>query len=96
MLPLAKGLLGSMTPKALFRFAKIMAKGEPGLDKRFDREKKPYFFVGLVCVREPYQTDAKSKCDKYVHPGMQLAGTRRFGEHGVLYDLIRYPAESGD
>ena len=122
MLPLAKGLLGSMTPKALFRFAKIMAKGEPGLDKRFDREKKPYLFVGLVCVREPYQgqgymrrimdmafregdrlgvpvlleTDAKSKCDKYVHPGMQPAGTRRFGEHGVLYDLIRYPAESGD
>ena len=42
------------------------------------------------------ETDAKSKCDKYVHLGMQLAGTRRFGEHGVLYDLIRYPAESGD
>lgn len=41
MLPLAKGLLGSMTPKALFRFAKIMAKGESGLDKRFDREKQP-------------------------------------------------------
>ena len=122
MLPLAKGLLGAMTPKVLFHFFKIMAKGEPGLDKRFDREKKPYLFVGLVCVREPYQgqgymrrimdmafqegdrlgvpvlleTDAKSKCDKYVHLGMQLAGTRRFGEHGVLYDLIRYPAESGD
>ena len=46
MLPLAKGLLGSMTPKALFRFAKIMAKGEPGLDKRFDREKRPCLFVG--------------------------------------------------
>ena len=118
MLPLAKGLLGAMTPKSLLRFVQIMAKGEPGLDKRFDREKKPYLFVGLVCVREPYQgqgymrkvmdmafqegdrlgvpvileTDAKSKCDKYVHLGMQLAGTRRFGEHGVLYDLIRYPA----
>ena len=46
MLPLAKGLLGSMTPKALFRFAKIMEKGEPGLDKRFDREKRPCLFVG--------------------------------------------------
>lgn len=46
MLPLAKGLLGSMTPKALFRFAKIMAKGEPGLDKRFDREKRSCLFVG--------------------------------------------------
>ena len=38
------------------------------------------------------ETDAKSKCDKYIHLGMQLAGMRRFGEHGVLYDLIRYPA----
>ena len=38
------------------------------------------------------ETDAKSKCDKYVHFGMEIAGTRRFGEHGVLYDLIRYPA----
>ena len=46
MLPLAKGLLGSMTPKALFRFTKIMAKGEPGLDKQFDREKRPCLFVG--------------------------------------------------
>lgn len=46
MLPLAKGLFGSMTPKALFRFAKIMAKGEPGLDERFDREKRPCLFVG--------------------------------------------------
>ncbi len=36
-------------------------------------------------------TDAKSKCDKYVHLGMELAGTRRFGEYGVLYDLIKYP-----
>ena len=42
------------------------------------------------------ETDAKSKCDKYVHLGMQLAGTRRFGEHGVLYDLIRYPVKSDD
>ena len=37
-------------------------------------------------------TDAKSKCDKYIHLGMELAGTRRFGEHGVLYDLIKYPS----
>lgn len=121
VLPLAKGLLGSMSPKALFRFARIMANGGPGLDKRLDRAKKPYIFVGLVCVREPYQgqgfmrrtmepvfaesdrlgipvildTDAKSKCDKYLHLGMELAGTRRFGGHGVLYDLIRYPKADG-
>lgn len=36
-------------------------------------------------------TDARSKCDKYIHLGMELAGTRHFGEHGVLYDLIKYP-----
>ena len=36
-------------------------------------------------------TDAKSKCDKYMHLGLQLAGTRRFGESGMLYDLIKYP-----
>ena len=36
-------------------------------------------------------TDAKSKCDKYIHLGMELAGTRHFGEYGVLYDLIKYP-----
>ena len=34
-------------------------------------------------------TDAKSKCDRYIHLGMELAGTRHFGECGVLYDLIK-------
>ena len=79
--------------------------------------KKPYIFVGLVCVREKYQgqgymrkvlnfafaegdrlgvpvileTDAESKCNKYVHLGMELAGTRDLGEFGKLYDMIRYP-----
>ena len=116
-LPLAKGLLGSMKPKELLRFARIMSKGGSGLNRRLDKEKQPYIFVGLVCVREPYQgqgymrklmnlafaegnrlgvpvvldTDAKSKCDKYIHLGMKLAGTRRFGEYGMLYDLIKYP-----
>ena len=36
-------------------------------------------------------TDAKSKCDKYMHLGMELAGTRSFGPYGKLYDLIKYP-----
>ena len=119
---LAAGLLGAMSPRALFRFARIMSKGGAGLDKRFDKEKKPYVYVGLVCVREVYQgqgymrkllnmafaegnrlgvpvildTDAKSKCDKYLHLGMELAGTRAFGEHGILYDLIKYPDASDD
>ena len=124
VLPLARAFLGAMDLKALIRFARIMSKGGAGLDKKFDREKKPYIYVGLVCVREPYQgqghmrkvmdaafsegnrlgipvildTDARSKCDKYIHLGMELAGTRRFGENGVLYDLIKYPApkDAGD
>ena len=87
------------------------------MQEQFDKQKKPYVFVGMVCVREKYQgqgymrklmdmafaegnrlgvpvileTDAKSKCDKYVHLGMQLAGTRSLGEFGMLYDLIKYP-----
>ena len=40
-------------------------------------------------------TDAKSKCDKYEHLGMTLANTRRFGDDGVLYDLIRKPKKAG-
>ena len=36
-------------------------------------------------------TDALSKRDKYVHLGMENAGTRSFAGNGVLYDLIRYP-----
>lgn len=116
-LPLAKSFLRSMKLKEIIRFAQVMSKCGSGLGKRLDKEKKPYIYVGLVCVREPYQgrgcmrkvmdmafsegdrlgvpvildTDAKSKCDKYVHLGMELAGTRRFGEFGVLYDLIKYP-----
>lgn len=116
-IPLAKALLGSMKLKDLIRFTRIMSKGGSGLSKQFDKQKKPYIFVGMVCVRQPYQgqgymrkvmdlafaegnrlgipvildTDAKSKCDKYIHLGMELAGTRKFGEYGVLYDLIKYP-----
>lgn len=37
------------------------------------------------------ETDARSKCDKYLHLGMELAGTRDLGAYGTLYDLIKYP-----
>lgn len=116
-LALLRALFGSMNGRELLCFARAMAKSGDGLDKRLGREKKPYLFVGLVCVRETYQgqgymrrvmdiafaegnrlgvpvileTDAKSKCDKYVHLGMELAGTRGLGEYGTLYDLIKYP-----
>ena len=113
MLPLARGLLGSLRPGELLRFAGIMSQGGPGLERKLCWEGKPYLSVGLLCVREPYQgkgfvrkalafaegdrlgvpvileTDAVSKRDRYLHLGMELSGTRRFGDHGVLYDRIR-------
>lgn len=114
---LARGFLSAMDSRSLVRFIRIMSKGGSGLGKQLDKAKEPYIYVGMVCVREPYQgqgymrrvmdmafaegnrlgvpvildTDARSKCDKYIHLGMELAGTRRFGEYGVLYDLIKYP-----
>ena len=120
ILPLVKGFLGFMKIKEIIRFMRIMSKGGSGLGKKLNKAKKPYIYVGLVCVKEPHQgqgymrrvmdiafaegnrlgvpvildTDAKSKCDKYIHLGMELAGTRRFGEYGVLYDLIKYPDRS--
>ena len=42
------------------------------------------------------ETDAKSKCDKYVHLGMELAGTRDLGVFGKLYDLIKYPERTDE
>lgn len=116
--PIATGMLRNSSVKRLLRFAKAIKKGGKSFQERMDKEKKPYIFVGMVCVCEKYQgqgymrkvmdiafaegdrlqvpvileTDAKSKCDKYVHLGMELAGTRDLGEFGKLYDLIRYPA----
>lgn len=40
------------------------------------------------------ETDAKSKCDKYMHIGMELAGIRNLGSFGKLYDLVKYPESS--
>ena len=107
----------SVGVERLMRFAMAIKKGGKSLQERMDKEKKPYIFVGMVCVCEKYQgqgymrkvmdiafaegdrlrvpvileTDARSKCDKYVHLGMELAGTRDLGEFGKMYDLIKYP-----
>lgn len=114
---LVKALFQSMSFKDLINFIKAMAKGGPDLKDRMDKAKKPYIFVGLLCVTEDYQgqgymrkalemafaqgdrlqapvildTDAKSKCEKYMHLGMELVGTRDYGAYGKIYDLIRYP-----
>ena len=103
--------------RQIIRLLRLTKKGGPGLEERFKREKKPYLFVGMVCVRERYQgqgfmrklmelafaegdrlnvpvileTDAMSKCEKYIHLGMELAGIRDLGAYGKIYDLIQYP-----
>ena len=115
--PIARGMLRSSSLKQLARLGVAVKRGGASLRDRMDKEKKPYIFVGMVCVREAYQgqgymrkvmelafaegdrlhvpvileTDARSKCDKYRHLGMELAGTRDLGAFGKLYDLIRYP-----
>ena len=116
-MPLLKGVAKSMSLGEMIRFARCMGRGGKGLRQQMDQEKKPYIYVGMVCVREAYQgqgfmrkvmemafedgnrlhvpvvleTDAKSKCDKYMHLGMELDRTRDLGEMGKLYDLIKYP-----
>ncbi len=74
-------------------FANYDYGGEHGLIDAFpNREAVAAFAEGnRLGVPVILDTDAKSKCEKYVHLGMELAGTRRFGEYGVLYDLIKYP-----
>ena len=37
------------------------------------------------------ETDAKSKCDKYMHLGMELECVRDMGAYGKMYNLIKYP-----
>ena len=114
---IVKALFHSMSLKELIRMGQGVSKGGTSLQDRMKKEKKPYIFVGMVCVPEQYQgqgymrkvmelayaegnrlqvpvlleTDAKSKCDKYMHLGMQLDGIRDLGKYGKLYDLVKYP-----
>ena len=71
----------------------LLCVREPYQGKGFMRKALSLAFaegdrLGVPVILE---TDAVSKRDRYLHLGMELSGTRRFGDHGVLYDLIRYP-----
>ena len=55
MWPIACGMLHNSTLKRLLRFGIAIKRGGASLQDRMDKEKKPYIFVGLVCVREKYQ-----------------------------------------
>ena len=41
--------------KRLLQFGIAIKRGGASLQDRMDKERKPYIFVGLVCVREKYQ-----------------------------------------
>ena len=56
-----KPTLGVMRLRDRIRFAKVMAKGGEGLNRKTDRKKEPYLFVGLVCVREPKKSGAAER-----------------------------------
>ena len=55
MWPIACGMLRNSTLKRLLRFGIAIKRGGASLQDRMDKERKPYIFVGLVCVREKYQ-----------------------------------------
>ena len=55
MCPIACGMLHNSTLKRLLQFGIAIKRGGASLQDRMDKEKKPYIFVGLVCVREQYQ-----------------------------------------
>ena len=71
----------------------LLCVREPYQGKGFMRKALALAFAegGRLGVPVILETDAVSKRDRYLHLGMELSGTRRFGDHGVLYDLIRYP-----
>ena len=97
--PLLKGVFQAMTFRELCRFARLMKRAGASLNDRYDkgqgymRKVLEMAFADGNRLQVPVilETDAKSKCDKYVHLGMELAGTRDAGELGTLYDLIKYP-----
>lgn len=56
-LPKEKMGLKTMWPtlKRLLQLGIAIKRGGASLQDRMDKKKKPYIFVGLVCVREKYQ-----------------------------------------
>jgi len=46
--PLLKGVFQAMTFRELCRFARLMKRAGASLNDRYDKEKKPHIYVGLV------------------------------------------------
>ena len=67
MWPIACGMLHNSTLKRLFQCGIAIKRGGVSLQDRMDKEKKPYIFVGLVCVREKYQGQGYARNGQYTH-----------------------------
>mgnify|MGYP000960321794 FL=1 len=53
--------------KRLLQFGIVIKRGGASLQDRMDKERKPYIFVGLVCVREKYQGQGYARNGQYTH-----------------------------
>lgn len=67
MWPIACGMLHNSTLKRLLQFGIAIKRGGVSLQDRMGKEKKPYIFVGLVCVREKYQGQGYARNGQYTH-----------------------------
>ena len=97
--PIATGMLHNSSMKRLMRFAMAIKKGGKSLQERMDKEKKPYIFVGMVCVCEKYQGQgymrkvmdiAFAEGDRLRVPVILETDARSKCDRYV-YDLIKYP-----
>ena len=60
---LVKALFHSMSLKELIRMGQGVSKGGTSLQDRMKKEKKPYIFVGMVCVPEQSGTGLHAEGD---------------------------------
>ena len=89
MWPIACGMLHNSTLKRLLRFGIAIKRGGASLQDRMDKEKKPYIFVGLVCVREQYQGQGYMR--KIIHESTGAAETYLAHQLPDQYNAIATP-----
>ena len=53
-----------------------------------DKEKNPYIFVGLVCVREKYQGQGYARNGQYTHMVDLQTESQRHNKKGHLFKRI--------
>lgn len=81
--------------KKKYIFVGLVCVTEPYQGQGYMRKAMELAFAEGNRLRIPVilDTDAKSKCDKYMHLGMELVGTRNLPGYGKIYELAKYPDE---